>query len=183
MKKLLSVFVLVFSFCASALAQSNANGAEYQEKLKIAEQIMALAGSPLDMQRIANNIAPTTRANLTDQTKRRNPQLTQAQLDRVVDLNMEVINKVMSQFASEVLPSVLSATGKAYAEKFSLSELNTIYQYQSSEIGRRAQAFSSNEMPELMKPLMAASQKMGAQAGEAFVRIQQQLAQEGIVLK
>ena len=183
MKKLLSVLVLLFSFFASALAQSNASGADYQEKLKIAEQIMSLTGSPLDMERVMKSIAPTTRANLTDQTKRRNPQLTQAQLDRVVDLNMEVINKNLNQFVLEIFPLIMGSTSKAYAEKFSLIELNTIYQYQSSEIGRKAQTFAFNEMPELMKPLMAASQKMGAQAGEAFVRIQQQLAQEGIVLK
>jgi hypothetical protein len=183
MNKFVFTALIGLVFNCSVIAQQNTSSTEYQEKIKVAEQIMSLAGSPLDLERVMRSIAPTTRANFEGQVKRKNPQLTQAQLNRVVDLNMEVITKNMNQFALEIFPLISSATSKAYAEKFSLGELNSIYQYQNSDVGRKAQAFTFNEMPELMKPLMAATQKMGAEAGEAFVRIQQQLAQEGIVLK
>ena len=183
MKKLLSVFVLLFSFCASSLAQSNANSADYQERLRVAEQLMALAGSPADVIRAMGNIAPTLRDTLTQQIKQTNPQLTDAQLKRVIDLQMDVISKSMSRFSADVLPLMMSSFVKSYAEKFSLTELNALYQFQSSELGRKNQQFAMNEIPETMKPMMAASQKMGTEVGEGIMKLRQQLAQEGIVLK
>jgi hypothetical protein len=183
MKKVLLMALIVSMFSFSAFAQSNQSSGEYQEKLKIAEQIMMLAGSPADMARTMGVITPSLRTNLTDQIKQKNPQLSESQLKRVIDLNMEVIEKNTNRFATEILPAVMSSTTKAYAEKFSLAELNAIYQFQSSELGRKVQQFTFSEIPELMKPLMAASQKLGSDSGEAFVRIRQQLAQEGIVLK
>ena len=72
---------------------------------------------------------------------------------------------------------------QAYAEKFSLVELGSIYQYQASDVGRKAQQFTLNELPELMRPAMEAGQRIGAEIANAMARVRVQLVQEGIALK
>ncbi len=181
-KAVLSIFIY-FSFCVGAFAQSAQASPDYPERVKLAEQIMALAGSPADAIRMMGNVAPTLRDTFTNQIKTGNPQLTDVQLKRAVDMQLEVIEKSATRFAADVLPSMISGFIKSYADKFSLTELSALYQFQSSELGRKHQQFGMNEMPETMKQMMAASQKMGQEAGEGFMRVRQQLAQEGIVLK
>jgi hypothetical protein len=183
MRKLALFFSLCVALCTSAIAQSSATSSDYQERLKIAEQIMALSGSPGDMSKVVGSILPTTRQSIVDQARLKNPSLTETQLKRVGDKYMEVITPSINKFMLEIIPTLNAGLAKSHADKFSLSELEAIYKFQSSELGRRLQAFTMNEMPEMMKPMMAASQKMGADAGAAFVRIQQELAQESIVLK
>ncbi|MBS7806191.1 DUF2059 domain-containing protein [Variovorax sp. PCZ-1] len=183
MKKIFLIVFAYIAFCANSFAQSNTSNPEYQEKLKVAEQLMALAGSPADVARLVGGMVPTMRDNLSNQIRQANPQLTDAQLKRAMDLQMDVIMQSTNRYAAEVMPLMMSNFVKAYAEKFTLTELNTMYQFQSSDVGRKLQQFTMSEMPEVMKPVMAASQKMGKEVGEGIMRVKQKLAQEGIALK
>ncbi len=183
MRKIVFTLLAYFLFCSVSFAQATQGSQDYSERLKVAEQLMALAGSPADAIKLMGNIAPTLRDTLTQQLKQSNPQLTDAQLKRVIDLQVDVMSKSMSRFTTEIYPVMLSGFMKSYAEKFSLTELNSLYQFQSSELGRKNQQFAMSEIPEMMKPMMAASQKIGAEVGEGIAKLRQQLAQEGIVLK
>jgi hypothetical protein len=183
MRKIIFTFIVYFLFCSGSFAQATQSGPDYAERLKVAEQLMALAGSPAEAIRQMGNIAPTLRDTLTQQIKQSNPQLTDVQLKRVIDLQIDVISKSTSRFATEIYPLMVSGLVKSYAEKFSLAELNSIYQFQSSELGRKNQQFAMSEIPDTMKTMMASVQKIGTDVGEGIAKLRQQLVQEGIVLK
>ena len=182
MRNVISSIFLVLS-CVVCQAQSAAPNADLVEKKKVAQEIMALAGSPADSVKVVEGIISTMRTTVAQGISKRNPQLNEQQTKRATDLQLEVMDKSVRRFTLELLPKMLDEMASAYAEKFSLPELNAIYTYQNSELGRKVQQFTIQEIPELMKPMMAVSQQIGKEAGESFVRIQQQLAQEGIVLK
>lgn len=182
MRNVLSSILLALS-CAVSLAQSVVPDAELAEKKKLAQQIVALSGSPVDNFKIVGGIVSTMRKTMAQDFGNKNPQLNEQQIKRATDLHVAAMDKSISRFMLELLPKMADETAAAYAEKFSLPELGVIYAYQNSEVGRKVQQFTVQELPELIKPFMAISQQIGRESGESFMRIQQQLMQEGIVLK
>ena len=166
-----------------AWAQTSQSTPEYQEKLKVAEQIVALASPTGATAQLLKNMMAPARQALMNQIALKNPQLDASQLKRAIDLHHEALDKASGQYASEVMPVMFKNLAQAYADKFSLVELGGIYQYQASDVGRKAQQFTFNEMPEFMRPAMEAVQRMNAEITNAIARIRVQLVQEGIVLK
>ena len=182
MRNVLSGILFALS-CAVSLAQSVTPATELAEKKKIAQQIMALSASPTDNFKVVDGIISTIRKTMIQDFGKKNPQLNDQQIKRATDLYVAAMDKSITRFTLELLPKMADETAAAYAEKFSLSELSAIYGFRNSEVGRKEQQFTNQEIPELIKPLMAVSQQIGRESGESFMRIRQQLAQEGIVLK
>ena len=183
MTSFMSVAVLAATLNCAAWAQNVRSTPDDQEKLRVAEQIVTLTGPADAMAQLVTNMMAPARQTLADEIKQKNPQLEALQLKRAVDLHSEALDKASRQYMAEVLPVMFKSLAQAYANKFSLAELGAIFQYQASDVGRKAQLFTLNGIPELMKPATASAQKMGADIREAFAKVRRQLAQEGIALK
>jgi hypothetical protein len=182
-KLFMSVALIAAALSSGAWAQTGQSTPEYQEKLKVAEQIASLASPTGGLAQFMKNMIAPARQALTNQIALKNPQLDASQLKRAIDLHNEAIDRASSRYISEVMPVLYKNLAQAYAEKFSLVELNSIYQYQASNVGRKAQQFTLNELPELMRPAMEAGQLMSAEIASSITRVRVQLVQEGISLK
>ena len=186
MKKItlaISAALVVATFNCSAWSQTSLSTPDHQERLKVAEQIVSITSPSGGTAQFMRNMMAPARQALTNQIALKNPQLDASQLKRAIDLHNEALDRASGQYASEVIPVMSKNLAQAYAEKFSLVELGSIYQYQASDVGRKAQQFTLNELPELMRPAMEAGQRIGAEIANAIARVRVQLVQEGIALK
>ena len=182
MRSILSIILLALS-CATSFAQSAVPDVELSEKKKMAQKIVALSGSLTNNFKVVDGIISNLKKTTAQDFSNRNPQLSEQQIKRATDLYVAAMDKGITRFMLDLLPKMTDKMVDAYAEKFSLSELSAIYVYKKSDAGRKEQQFTDQVMPELIQPLMAISQQIGRESGESFVRVFQQLAQEGIVLK
>lgn len=178
MKKRILAACMLLALAGTAQAQADTPEARRAAATALVKVMDELTGP----ERMMGTLRSTMQAPLMQQI-RTNTQLSAAQQDRAAEVLLGVMTQSLTEMMKEVMPAAYQAMTQIYVERFSLAEIEAVRGFYLSPAGRKSATVLAEDMPRLMQPLMLNLQSELPRLQRRVEAAQQQLEQEGIVLR
>jgi hypothetical protein len=180
MKKTFLLFWALLFVCINVFAQANTEDMAVKRGLAkaLATQVMQTQNLDESFERM---IDPTIKG-LVDTIKQANTHLNAQQLSRIDQLLGGMMRSEMNAVMRKVMPAMMEATEKIYADRFSIAELEELSRFMNSPVGKKSQSVMLKELPQTMQPMMGEFGQIGQTVAKKTIDIFTQLEKEGIRL-
>jgi hypothetical protein len=172
---------LLYAACAASSAW--ASGADTPDARRAAATVLVQTMSRvMGPERLLAAMRAGIEAPLAQQV-RTDTRLTLAQQNRVIELIGAAMSEVLSEALAQALPQQYAAMTELFVERFTLSEIEAVTQFQSSPVGIKSMTVMQEDLPRLMQPVMQTLQSLQPRILQRLEGARQQLQREGIELR